>query len=237
MSKLQDSSREVSWGSWAIRLLVGSIVVSFFLPWIGLESGRSTTSHNPGAQSMKRPVSHQRAFQVNPELRRIFKEADDGFKHAARDLSRFPQTISGIQILRLANARASKSALDLLERVTGTPQQPIGLQSSLVYLVPGLALLIGVLAERYGANRWLLRGLSALCLAVAMVGCWKLIVADAQLPTITFAYGLWWSMAAYALLAPVLVVLASPSLEASIGRWIARRVERVLAGGPRTPTA
>ena len=220
-----------------MRLLVGSILLSFFLPWIGLESSRSTASYSPGAQSTKRPMSHQRVFQVNPEMRRIFKEADDGFKRAARDLSLFPKTISGIQIPRLANARASKSALDLVERVTGKPQQNIGLQSYLVYLVPGLALLIGALAERYGTNRWLLRGLSALCLAVAVVGCWKLIVTDAQLPTITFAYGLWWSMAAYALLAPALVVSASPAWEASIGRWIARRVERVLAGHPRTPTA
>ena len=146
MSRVQGSSREVSWGSWAIRLLVGSILRSCSLPWIGLESGRSTPAHHSGAQSAKRPASHQRAFQVNPELRRIFKGADHGFKHAARDLSRFPKTISGIQIPRIANARASKSALDLVERVTGKPQPHIGLQSYLVYLVPGLALLIGALA-------------------------------------------------------------------------------------------
>ena len=125
------------------------------------------------------------------------------------DLSKIPTEVSGAQIPQQANRQDAKVVLALAEMLTG--QRELGAKSYAVYLVPGLALLFGVVLTVANRQRLLCGCLALLCLTVAGGGFWKLLTSDTDtlLVGITIGQGLWQSLWAYAGLGVSAVGLAA----------------------------
>lgn len=132
------------------------------------------------------------------------------------DLSQIPTEVSGEQIPQLANRPDAKVVLALAEMLTG--QRELGAKSSAVYLVPGLALLFGVMLTFASRQRLPCGFIGLLCLAVAGGGFWKLLTTDTNtlLVRIVIGVGLWMSLWAYAGLGAAAILLA----------WLADRPRR-----------
>jgi len=113
-------------------------------------------------------------------------------------LADIPKEVSGIQIPQLVNQKNAQTALALMELFTGK-QERIGLKSYAVYLLPGIALLCGLLLTFLGRQRLVPWGVAGLCGAMAGVGFWKLLTTNTQalLVAITIGPGLWLSLWAY----------------------------------------
>jgi len=113
------------------------------------------------------------------------------------DLSKIPTEVSGAQIPQWANRQDAKVVLALAEMLTG--QQQLGAKSYAVYLVPGLALLFGILLTAARRRRLLCGLIALLSMAVAGGGFWKLLTTetDTLLVGITIGRGLWLSLWAY----------------------------------------
>ena len=117
-------------------------------------------------------------------------------------LSDIPQQVSGAQIPQMANQKNAKVATSLLELLTRERQQ-IGLKSYAVYLVPGIALLCGLLLTVVGQRTAVAVGIAAVSLGIAGTGFWKLLTTNTQalFVAIRIGPGLWISLWAYVALA------------------------------------
>ncbi len=115
------------------------------------------------------------------------------------DLSNIPKEVRGVDIPYLANQPNAHVVLALAEMFTG--QRELGAKSYGVYLLPGLALLCGILLTIAPRLRALCLVLGILCLSVAVGGYWKISTTplDSLLVAITLGKGLWWSLWGYAL--------------------------------------
>lgn len=106
------------------------------------------------------------------------------------DLASIPTTITGADIPRLANRKDAHVVIAFAELWTG--QRELGAKSYAVYVVPGLALLGGVLVTVLRGARWLCVVVGLAALAVAGFAGWKLSTAHPEtlLVAITIEQGL-----------------------------------------------
>lgn len=131
------------------------------------------------------------------------------------DLSKIPTQVSGADIPRLARQQDVKVALALAEMLTG--EREFGAKTWLVYLVPGLALVVGVLLTLGGQWRLVCAAAGVFCVGIAGFASWKLSTTptDALLVAITIGPGLWLSCWAYAGLGAAALGLAAVDARSS----------------------
>lgn len=131
-------------------------------------------------------------------------------KKPAKVLPVIPTRVTGAQIPELANRKNVRVVSQLVELFT-TERQDIGWKSYAVYLVPGIALLCGILLTSQGEKRPVLIGTAALCLGIGGGGVWKLLATHAAAQFgIRIEWGLWLSLVAYLGLACAAVVSLFP---------------------------
>lgn len=167
---------------------VTTAVVGFFLPWARLRLREPLIG---GARRLER-------------ITVTVRQGDRTISGALPSLEEIPTRVSGWQIPRLANQPHAQLALALLELATNTHQH-IGLKSYAVYLVPGMALLCGLLLTAWGHRMGVAVGTALWCAGMAAVGFWKLSTLTARSPVaaIVIGHGLWMSVWAYVGLAVI----------------------------------
>ena len=171
---------------------VAATFIGFFLPWATLAL-KTTEAERHIASSARRSLS------------KAFTSVKRGTKPAVRKPSRglpvIPTRVSGHQIPQLAHRENVKVILGLTELVT-KKRERIGRNSYAVYLVPGLALLCGLLlTSRVGATRPVAAMVALVCGVVAVAGGWMLLTTDTRVRyAVVIGPGLWLSLAAYAVL-------------------------------------
>lgn len=122
-------------------------------------------------------------------------------------------------------------AMSLAELLT-KKREPVGLRSYEVYLLPGIAILVGWLLMATGHRPSVAVGCAVVCAAISLAGLWMLLTAEmGKALGIRIEEGLWLTMAAYL----VLVLAASASAlpragQEQVERWFGRgaRQGRVL---------
>jgi len=180
-------------------LSVGAALAGFVRPWAILEVKYRKVTGAVGHAVQGTPLEAL-AGKLSQELGRVVVSVKRGAETVTGelpDLSKVPDEVSGIQIPRLANQRDAKVVLALAEMLTG--QRELGAKSYAVYLVPGLALLWGLLLTAAGRTRAVCLLIAVLCFGAAGVGFWKLLTAetDTLLVGIVIGPGLWMSLWAY----------------------------------------
>ncbi|MBI4355423.1 MAG: hypothetical protein HY597_03090 [Candidatus Omnitrophica bacterium] len=198
---------------------VAGAVVGFVLPWahVDVRSPEALRQITSTVQSL--PGSER----VTGGISKLFGAAKSGVKKVTSTVNQtlppseqqrldkayaklkaagVPTSVSGLQIPQMANAKNAKVAMALLEMFTRDPQQ-IGAKSYAVYVLPGLALLCGLLLTVLGGRRPVALGVAVLCATVAGGGFWKLLTTNTSslFIAITIGMGLWLSLWAYAGLA------------------------------------
>ena len=175
----------VAWAS------VAAAVAGFFLPWAVVDlrtPGRDGASVRDALRGLT-----QKLGRVEVTIHRG-SETVSGELPSADNL---PRQVSGIEIPRLANDQKTQVAVALIELLTNT-RQPIGVTSYAVYLVPGIALVCGVLLTVLG-GRVPAAVIACACAALAGAGFWKALTADprALVATVSLGPGVWLSLWAY----------------------------------------
>jgi len=119
-------------------------------------------------------------------------------------LTGIPKEVSGIQIPQMVNQKNAHTAIALMELLMNE-RQNLGLKSYAVYLLPGMALLCGLLLTFLGRQRIVPWAVAGLCGLLAGVGFWKLLTTklSSLMIAITIGPGLWLSLWAYVGLAVV----------------------------------
>lgn len=143
-----------------------------------------------------------------------FKRGAETITGDLPDLSKLPTRVNGPAIPAFINRQDNAVAIALAEMLTG--QRDIGKKSYAVYLVPGLALVLGLLLAAVGRVPVACWAVAVMSAAVAGAGCWKLLTANTQslMVAITIGPGLWLSLWAYvglALCAALLALLPRPA--------------------------
>lgn len=189
-------------------LSVAVALVAFCLPWAHLELREPEL-----ARQVRRTAEGQRLLgDLTEAIGRVGVKIRRGAETITGELpqlSDLPREVRGVDVPRLANQQNAQVAVALFELLTNT-RQDIGLKSYAVYLVPGLALIFGLLLSALGARRAVALGIAAVCAAVAGVGFWKLLTTNTQalFVAITIGRGLWLSLWAYVGLAASALFLA-----------------------------
>jgi len=193
-----------------VWLSVAAALEGFVEPWAHLDvKYRTVTSAvDQAARSAGLGDLSQR---LTEKLGRVVVQVKRGAETVTGelpDLSKIPTEVSGAQIPQWANRQDAKVVLALAEMLTG--QQQLGAKSYAVYLVPGLALLFGILLTAAGRRRLLCGLIALLSMAVAGGGFWKLLTTntDSLLVDIAIGRGLWMSLWAYAGLGLCALLLA-----------------------------
>ena len=189
-------SKSVVWvGSWASAILA---VVAFFLPWAHIDVSEPELVHQ-----VRRTVQEQGLMDtLSKKIGRVavtVRRGAETFTGELPSLSDLPRQVSGIQIPQLANQQHSQVVIALVELFTNT-RQHIGLKSYAVYLVPGLALLCGVVFTCWSRRAVAVSGgIALLCAGIAGAGFWKLLTTNTRtlFVAITIGRGLWLSLWAY----------------------------------------
>ena len=181
----------VAWAS------VAATGIGFVLPWARIDLREPTLVKQVRGNL---PASDTLSG-LTKDLGRITAKITRGAQTITSDLptlADIPKEVSGIQIPTLANQKNAQTALALMELFTGKQEQ-IGLKSYAVYLLPGIALVCGLLMTFIGGQRLVPWGVALLCAAIAGVGFWKLLTTNTQalLVAITIGPGLWLSLWAY----------------------------------------
>ena len=179
-------------------------VLAFFLPWVRLEMRKSPPPRAASSKPTKMTTSTKPHLESKPShLSRSLDKAFAAFDRtttslAAHAATQLPRRISGVQIPRMANHESTRTIMLLVERFE-KKREHVGAKSYAVYLLPGLALLFGLLLVRFGRSRWLAGLVGVMCLAVAGVGAWKLLTTPLDTPVIAvhIDYGLWVALLAY----------------------------------------
>jgi hypothetical protein len=176
---------------------MAAAVAGFWLPWARIDLRepdviqqlRETTPLGGALDTLKQKVG------------RITVTVKRGAETLTGDLpglADIPKTVSGAAIPRMVDQEQAKVAVALLELLTNT-RQHVGLKRYAVYLVPGLALLGGVLVIGLGHRPPIAWGAALLCGGIAAVGFWKLLTTNTRtlFIAITIGQGLWLSLWAY----------------------------------------
>jgi hypothetical protein len=181
-------------------------VVAFFLPWATVDLGEPGVARylKQTAQGSLDATGGQQAFldRLAKKIGRVRVEVRRGTETIAGDLpslSDIPREISGSQIPHVVNQEQARVATALFEMFTNS-RQHLGLKSYAVYLVPGIALLLGLLLTFLGERSVpVALGVALCCSGIAGAGFWKLLTtrSEALFVAITIGTGLWWSLWAY----------------------------------------
>jgi len=176
---------------------VAATVVGFFLPWASMDV------HEPKLMKQLRQTGplHDSVKGLAHHVGRIAVKIRKGTETIAGDLpslADMPHRVSGVQIPQLANQQNAQVAVAAIELLTNA-RQHIGPKSYAVYLVPGLALVCGILLTVLGHRTPVDIGAAVLCAIVAGAGFWKLLTTNTQtlFIAVTIGPGLWLSLWAY----------------------------------------
>lgn len=125
------------------------------------------------------------------------------------DLSNLPGHVSGMDIPQVANRKDMMAAMALTELFTG--QQELGAKAYLVYVVPGLALLCGLITTLNHRMRMLDAMIGLMCVAIGAAGLWTLstVKTDTLVVAIRIGRGLWLSCWAYVALGASALALST----------------------------
>ena len=181
----------VTWAS------VAAVVAAFFLPWARIDLREPEV-----LRQVRRTAEEQGLLSgLMDKVGKVTVEVRRGAETVTGELpslADIPKEVSGVQIPQMAHQENAQVALALLELLTNT-RQHVGLKSYAVYLVPGLAILCGVLLTVLGRVRAAALGVAALCALVAGVGFWKLLTTNTStlFIAITIGPGLWLSLWGY----------------------------------------
>jgi len=216
MDATYDAPSQHSAASWlstmrpSSRLALVSMavaVLAFFLPWVRLEMQRSPPPrYSQSAASKPSKMATSTKPHLEPKPSKLSRSLDRAFaafdrtttslaSHAATQM---PRRVTGFQIPRMANHESTRTIMLLVERFE-KKREHVGAKSYAVYLLPGLALLFGLLLVRFDKTPWLAGLVGIACLAVAGVGAWKLLTTPLDTPVIAVRidYGLWVALLAY----------------------------------------
>jgi len=174
-------------------------LVGFFLPWARIDArDAGLLAAMPSEGAVEGTVR-----QLAGDLRRVavtIRRGTETITGELPTLGDLPRQVSGAQIPQLAGTHQAQLAVAVMELVSDHPQH-LRLKSYAVYVLPGAALLCGVLLT-WGA-RPMAAAVSLVCAGIAGVGGWKLLTMDipTRVAEITIGEGLWMSLGAYAGLA------------------------------------
>ena len=186
------------WVVAAVWLSVLAVMVGFVLPWAkvrvtaqGLTDPLASVAQGAGLQKVAGPLGKR--------LGRIVVTVKKGTKTvtgALSDLAKVPTQVRGFEIPLMTNRQDVQVVVALTEMLTG--QQEIGAKSWLVYLLPALALLGGVLVTRR-RSPYVDLVVGVVGLGVGGFGIWKLLMINTQMVVmaVTIGAGLWMSFLAY----------------------------------------
>ena len=182
-----------------VWLSVVAAVVGFVLPWATLDV-KATRLVGRATQLVEGAPLGNVVIQL--------KRGAETVTGKLPDLSQIPTQVNGPQIPQLVNRQDAQVVLALTEMLTGERQ--VGAKSYVVYLVPGLAILCGILVTLASRVRVACLLVGVVCVTVAGVGLWKLLTAKMEtlLVAITIGQGLWLSLWAYVGLGVFAMVLA-----------------------------
>ncbi len=208
----------LAWGSLA------AAGVGFFLPWVRVDIREPALVQ----QAREGGVLGEAVSGLTRDVNRIALTIRRGAETLVGELpapSDLPRQLSGFQIPQLLNQQETKTVLAVAEALTGR-RYDLGRRSYAVYLVPGLALLCGVLLTWRGRLVVVAVGVAVLCAGIAGAGFWRALTLKTATPlaAISIGPGVWWSLWAYVGLAV-----------AALGSWLptppSRRAVVVKLGG------
>ena len=193
-----------------IWISVAATVAAFFMPWVRLEV------RQPGLLAQARETAEKSGLLGNlteklGDVTATITRGTESVTGTLSSLSGIPSAISGVQVPQLATQQNAKLALMLFEMVTNE-RQHIGRKSYAVYLVPGIALLCGLLLTGCGRVKAVPIVVGLLCAGIAGAGFWKLLTLNLETPLLAIAIGpgLWVSLWAYAVLAVIALLVRVP---------------------------
>ena len=179
----------VVWGG------VLAVVVGFYQPWAALDIMRNSKTEKEIASGIRRGLSKSFGIHSAKEPSWIRNQ------QKSKTTPTVPTKITGAMIPTLANQRHVKVLQQLAELLTHQKQEAIGLKSYAVYLIPGLALLCGLLILRM-QSPFVSAGASVVAAAIAGVGFWHICSTDTRAQYgIVIGPGLWLSLCGYAVIA------------------------------------
>ena len=183
-----------------VWISVGAAVRGFVLPWAYLDVKYRKVTGTIDEVTQTVPL-RDLLGKVAKKVGRVAVTVKHGAETVTGELpdfSKIPDKVSGADIPRLAHQHEMKVALALAEMFTG--ERELGAKSWLVYLMPGLAVVFGLLVT-WGPRRRVL-GLIVGAVSVALAGVlwWKFSTTNANtlLVAIAIGPGLWMSCGAYA---------------------------------------
>jgi len=179
----------------AIWLCVAATIAGFFLPWARVDLRQPEMVQRLMASGEGQAATEKLGEGVNKLFGAIKRTTESVTGALPGDV---PKEVTGFDIPRIANQRNAKIAQALLEIFMGK-QQHIGAKSYAVYLLPGLALISGMLLTWLRARRPVVLATSLVCLLIAVIGFWKLLTTNttALLIAVVIGPGLWVSLSAY----------------------------------------
>ena len=194
-----------------VWLSVAAAIVGFVLPWATVDVKYRGITEQFDQVTRGTPLE-QLAGKLTKELGRVaitVKRGAETVTGELPDLSEIPTQVSGAQVPQLANRQDVQVVLALTEMLTG--QRELGAKSHAVYLLPGLALVCGLLVTIARRVRLVCAPVGIVCLVVAGGGFWKLLTTKTEtlLVAITIEQGLWLSLWAYVGIGLAALVLAA----------------------------
>jgi hypothetical protein len=186
---------------WIARGLVlcslGVVMAGFWMPWAYF------TLRQPGlvktfgdASGVEEPLK-----ELTRNLGRVTLKMQRNGRTIVSDvpsLADIPTQLSGADILVMVRAQKTQGALALLELLTGQRHDLVR-KSWSVYLIPGVAVLCGIVLLGWGRHPAASVGIGLLSAAIAAGGLWTLLTMHSRTSfvAITIGPGLWLSVGAY----------------------------------------
>ena len=187
---------------WIVRGLVLcsliAVIAGFWMPWAYLSLRQPALTNTFGnAAGIEGPLK-----QLTRHLGRVTLKIQRHGQTIVSDLpllEDIPKQVSGADIPVMVREQKAQVAIALLELLTGQ-RQDLDRNSVMVYLIPGVALLCGVLLIGWGRHLAVSAGVGALCAILAGGGLWKLSTVNPQTVFVAMIIGpgLWMSVGAYA---------------------------------------
>jgi len=205
MSPAMPRVRSAIRGFWLVAgwACVATVVAAFFLPWARFQinpHGLTRVSDDLASTASFQELAQRLSDKVGRVVVTVQRGAETTTGQLS-DLSAMPSEVAGVDIPRLArreDARLLAAVGGVLAPTRGTPETWRA-RSAMVYLVPILAVVVGLLMTGW-RRRLPLLALGALCLGIAGAGWWRLSVTamDTFLATVRIGPGLWMSCLGYA---------------------------------------
>jgi hypothetical protein len=170
-------------------------LIGFFLPWARIDLKA------PGV--MDQISKTEAGSKVTAGMGKLLGKVKETVGKVTDQLpGEIPKQVSGFQVPQLANQENTQVAIAIMELLTGQNQN-IGLKSYGVYVLPGLAVLLGLLLTSLGGKPAVVLSSTAVAALVAGGGFFKLLTAntEALFIAVTIGSGLWLSLTGYGLIA------------------------------------